>query len=108
MQILDNLIILVLIVVSFILGLKLDAYYRDKADAERKEALEKQFIRLRAKADADDPVKPYGTPQVSAPIHVTYQTGDFDGDFPLNQEFMTRLKENGQASAKFRKSDLSK
>ena len=40
MQILDNLIILTLIVLSFIAGLRLDNHYHQKADLDRKEALE--------------------------------------------------------------------
>lgn len=106
MQILNNLIILTLIILSFIAGLRLDNYYHQKADLDRKEALEKQFVRLRAKADADDPVKPYGTPQIYQQIPVLYNQGDSDG--PLNEAFMNELHTNGRAKTTFRKSDLAK
>lgn len=108
MNILDNFLILSLIVLSFIAGLKLGEYYRNKAEAEKKEALEKQFLRLRVRADADDPVKPYGTPRCSPPMPVVYPTGDYDGDGPITEEFMTKLRENKQACTKFNKSDLAK
>lgn len=107
MNILDNLLILLLIVLSFIAGLRLDNYYHQKANADRKEALERQFVRLRANADSDDPVKPYGTRCYAPQIPVNYNTGDFDGD-PIGQQFMDHLKKNGHASTKLRKSDLAK
>ena len=55
----DFAIVLILIILSFISGLKLSGYYHRKADAEREYALQKQYMRLRAGADADDPVAPY-------------------------------------------------
>lgn len=98
MNILTNLIILSAIVVSFIAGLKLDNYYHTKASAELKNALERQFVRLRAKADADDPCKPYFT--YSEPIPLKQQ--------PISNEFMTELHHTGKAKTSFRKSDLAK
>lgn len=99
MQILDNLIILTLIVLSFVAGLRVDNHYHQKADLDRKEALEKQFVRLRAKADADDPVRPYGTPQVLPPIPINYSAPAG----PITQEFMDELKTTGKAKTSFRK-----
>lgn len=96
-----NLIAFTLIVLSFIFGLRLDNYYHTKATREQKEALEKQYIRLRANADADDPVRPYGTPQYSKSIPVSYSN-------PITPDFMTKLHTTGRAKTSFRKSDLAK
>lgn len=118
MQILDNLIILSLIVLSFISGMCLANKYHMMASQEQKEALEKQFLRLKARSDADDPCRPYGTPRWSRSIP---QTGDFDGDFAIgyktlknkqpdliDDSFMNELKTTGKAKTTFRKSDLAK
>lgn len=91
MPILNAVIILCLLILSFIAGLRLDNYYHMKASAAQKDALERQFIRLRACADADDPVKPYGARPVLNPI---------------SQEFMDELQATGRAKTSFRKSDL--
>lgn len=88
--------------------MKLERFYNREAQQSTKEALEKQFLRLRAKADADDPCKPYGTHQVIPFTPVKYNTGDFDGDGPINQQFMDNLKATGRAKASFRKSDVAK
>ena len=105
MEILDTFLILLLILLSFIAGLRLDNHYHEIARRQEKEALEKQFLRLRARADSDDPCRPYGTPQVFAPVN----TGDFDGDAgPISESFMNELKTNGKAKTSFRKSDLTK
>lgn len=111
MKILDNLIIVTLHVLCFIAGLKVANYYNRKAQLETKEALEKQFLRLRVRADADDPCKPYIGPQVVRyNTQVPLNTGDTDGDNlrPITPEFMEHLKQNGQAATKFRKSDIAK
>lgn len=52
-------LVLLLIIGSFIAGLKLSGYYHRIASAEKEYALQKQYVRLRAGADADDPVGPY-------------------------------------------------
>jgi hypothetical protein len=107
MQILDNLIIVSLIILAFIAGMKIDSRYHEREDISVKDALERQFLRLRAKADADDPCRPYGTPQVFHPI--PKPTGDFDGDnFPIKQDFLDELKSTGRAKTTIRKSDISK
>lgn len=106
MQIVDGIIVLALIVLAFIAGLRLDNYYHVRMSLGVKEALEKQFLRLRAGADADDPCKPYGTPQVFQPLPL--HTGDYDGDGPINQQFMDNLKATGHAKTSFRKSDVAK
>lgn len=97
MNILDNLIIFSLIVLSFLAGMTTANRYNAKAKQEVKEALEKQFLRLKVHADADDPVKPYGTPQVVKPIPVKYNTVDDDRDNLITPEFMEQLRANGRA-----------
>ena len=51
-----------LIAVSFYAGVRFADYYHNKQDAAVSYALKKQFVRLRAGADADDPVQPYVSP----------------------------------------------
>ena len=109
MQILDNIIIIALIVSAFFTGMYISSRYHTKTSMAVKEALERQYLRLRAKADADDPCRPYFTPRVLHPI--PKPTGDYDGDEelrPITSEFMDHLKENGRAATKFCKSDLAK
>ena len=108
MQILDNFIIVSLIILSFIAGLRVDNWYHMKALADKKDALERQFIRLRARADADDPCRPYGKPTFPQPIPVQFNTGDHDGDGPINEAFMEKLKATGHAKTAFRKADVAK
>jgi hypothetical protein len=101
MQILDNLIIITIHVLCFVAGMKIANHYHAIADADKKDALERQFLRLRVKADADDPCRPYIAPRAVAPLQ---KSGDYDGDnCPIPPEFMERLKENGKASMKVAK-----
>lgn len=73
---------LVMIVCSFIAGLKLsDRYYR-QFEEDLRYALEKQYLRLIVKADADDPAAPY-VPKRRV---------------QLPPEFETRLKQNKRAT----------
>lgn len=104
MTIVGNVTIVVLLVLSFIAGLRLDNYYHTRAAADRKDALERQFIRLQARADADDPCKPYGTPRFSPPI----QLAPTEATQPISEEFMSELQTKGRAKTAFRKSDLTK
>ena len=104
MTILDNLIIMLIHVLCFIAGVKLANHYHREAIADQKEALERQYLRLKAQADADNPCKPYLAPRASFPVK---NTGDFDGDI-VSEQFMKDLKENGKAKMSFRKSDLTK
>lgn len=104
MQILDNLIIIFLHIACFVAGIALANYYNDKATREQKDALEKQYLRLISRSDADDPVKPYLAPSQ----YRAYPSGDTDGDAqPITQEFMDELRQNGRAKVSFRKSDVS-
>ena len=93
--------------IFFIAGMIVSDRYNDREAANMKDALERQYVRLMARADADDPCKPY---VASYPLRkYVPQTGDYDGDEgPIPPEFMEELKENGKAVAKFRKSDLTK
>ena len=106
MTVLEAALIMLMVVGAFVAGLRLDAYYQNKAANETKTALEKQFLRLKSGSDADDPCKPY----VWSLPEKKLQTGDFDGDRPnpLPPECLHNLKENGKAVAKFRRSDIAK
>lgn len=73
---------LVLIIGSFIAGLKLSDWYHRQAEQERQYALEKQFLRLRAGVDFDDPSGPYISRHKN----------------PLPPEFEERLRKNGRAT----------
>jgi hypothetical protein len=111
MQILDNLIILSLIVGAFFAGMYISSRFNMKSAIEVKDALEKQYLRLRAKADADDPCRPYVAPRVLQSMPRPVATGDYDGDEelrPITPAFMDHLKANGKAATKFCKSDIAK
>ena len=43
----------------FVFGLIIANHYNDKAECQKKDALERQYLRLKAHTDADDPCKPY-------------------------------------------------
>ena len=74
--------VLLLIICSFVAGLKLSGWYHRQAAEERQYALEKQFVRLKAGSDADDPVGPY-VPRRRV---------------QLPPEFEEQLKSNGRAT----------
>ena len=75
-------LVLVLIIASFIAGLKLAGYYHRQATSEREYALKKQYARLIVGADADDGVAPYVPRE---PVQ-------------LPPEFGEHLKRNGRAT----------
>lgn len=75
---------LVLVVASFLFGLNLSDKYHTKAEQDKKYALEKQYARLMAGCDADDPVQPY----VAHP----------DNRFSVPSEFIDRLETNKSAT----------
>jgi len=128
MNIIDNVLIVSLIIGAFIAGVRLDNYYQTKAAKALKDALQQQYVRLRAGSDADDPLKPYLGPTAGAKItrmpanfirpDLHPYSGDSDGDDPIPElaekpkpitsEFMDNLKTTGQASVRFRKSDIAK
>ncbi len=103
MQIIDNLIIILLHILCFIAGMKIANYYSEREYDTVRAALEKQFVRLRLKIDADDPSRPF-IPDKGFP------KGDTDGDLVeyVSPQFMDELKTNGKAKTSFRKSDLTK
>ena len=78
-------IVLLLIISSFIAGLKLAGYYHQCASADREYALQKQYVRIRAGADADDPVAPYVA----------------RNKIQLPPEFAKRMQQNGRATVSF-------
>lgn len=95
-----NLIVILLLVASFSAGVWLADWFNTRARAEQKEALEKQYLRLRSGSDADDPVKPYkyfpaeAAPQAAPPEYITPQ-------------FMEELRSTGKARTEFRKGDIA-
>lgn len=113
MQILDNVIIVALHVLCFIAGVKLANYYNNKHQIEMKEALERQYLRLKTRMDADDPCRPYvhlqpqsvSQAQFAGPVCPPPNNG-FDS--PIDQSFMQNLKDNGKAVTGFKKSDLTR
>ena len=95
-----------LITLSFVGGLMLDSYYQAKINREVKDALEKQYVRLRAMTDADDPCRPYGSHATVKPIPISYQPIQSAKTGPINEAFMNELRTKGRARTAFRKSDL--
>lgn len=71
-----------LIICSFIGGLKLSDYYHRCSEEAVTYALQKQFVRLQAGADADDPAGPYVSRQ----------------KIQLPPEFEEKIKQNGRAT----------
>ena len=82
MQLVDNLIIILLVVGSFMAGMTIANRYNRAATRDTKDALERQFVRLKAGADADDPVKPYAAAGYEFTPLQPVPTGDYDGDPP--------------------------
>lgn len=75
-------ITLLLIACSFIAGLMLAERFHRQAEEDRRYALEKQYLRIRANADADDPVGPYVSKR----------------KVQLPPKFEEHLKQNGRAT----------
>lgn len=84
----DTLIATVIAVVShslfFFLGMAVANRYNNIAQQDQKDALERQYMRLQARADADDPCKPY--------------------KYRLPEGFEQQLRASGQATAMLKKS----
>ena len=51
--------IMLVMVLSYFAGMKTANWYRDKAETEKRHALELQYMRLRAGTDFNDPTGPY-------------------------------------------------
>lgn len=79
MGIIYDLLLIACIVLSFWAGKTVSDRYHSREEANIRYALEKQFVRLQAGVDADDPAKPY----VAKPV--------------IDQSFMARLRANGKA-----------
>lgn len=110
MGFLDNLIIILLLIASFAAGMTIANRYNRQSAKSIKDALERQYVRLRAGADADDPVKPYMPSGYELAPLKPIPTGDYDGDPPpaINTQFMDKLKQTGRASIKFNKAGIAK
>lgn len=92
------LLIILLVAGSFSAGVWLADRFNTRAAREQKLALEKQYVRLVSRSDADDPCKPYLPKPVVAPgFDETFPTG------PIDQKFMDDLQQNGKAATRFRK-----
>ena len=87
MKILDNTLIICCIIGAFIAGIRLSGYYHNRIMNEVNLALQKQYVRLQAGSDADDPCQPY----VNAQPYLKQR-------IQLPPEFDNRLKTNGQAT----------
>jgi hypothetical protein len=72
----ETIVTAVFMALSFFAGKMMSDRYHAKFEADRRDALQRQFVRLQARADADDPCQPYQLPA----------------------EFENRLKENGRAT----------
>ena len=72
---------------SFSAGMMVANRYNERAVLMQKDALERQYVRLVARADADDPCKPY------RPAFSPSQLNEFE----------SRLKTNGQATVQLNK-----
>ena len=86
----------------FLAGLIVANHYNDKSLADTKDALERQFLRLQAHADADDPCKPYKANSkcgvwLPAPVVAPREFGEPEDVLP--QQFEDTLKTTGQATA---------
>lgn len=77
------LLIAAAIFASFVFGLKTSDKYHEQKEYEVRQALQKQFVRLKANVDTDDPVQPYVAPEPK---------------YAASREFMRRLKTNGSAT----------
>lgn len=88
--------IVVLMGASFSAGVWLAERFNSLARREQKEALERQYVRLVSRSDADDPCKPYITQTPSA-----FPSG------PIDQQFMNDLQQNGKAAIRFRKTNTN-
>ena len=95
MEILNVFLALFLAAGSFIAGKTISDTYHREYTIREKEALERQYLRLRTRMDADDPVKPYVS---SSPAKfVPPAQGAFSGE--LLTQFADKMNTNGQATA---------
>lgn len=97
-------VLLVLCAGSFLLGMNIANKYNAEERSHTKDALERQFMRLRANADSDDPVRPYKR-RVQQPTFEQTPTTLTPQQW-IPESFGQQLKENGKAKIAFRKSDV--
>lgn len=95
MEYLVNVLLALLVAASsFWTGKRFADNYNDTAAQRQKEALERQYMRLRVHMDADDPCKPY-----VAAHPVRQSRSEVFKDKELLAQFENQMKENGQATA---------
>lgn len=97
-------VLLVLCAGSFLLGMNIANKYNAEERSHTKDALERQFMRLRANADSDDPVRPYKR-RVQQPTFEQAPTTLTPQQW-IPESFAQELKETGKAKMAFRKSDV--
>jgi hypothetical protein len=78
---------------SFFLGLKLSDRYHDQAAYEQKIALQKQYARLTAGVDADNPAQPY------------VYTPPRRRKFSVDKSFIEHMQKNGSATVRVNQTD---
>lgn len=91
----------VLFIVSFSAGV---LYAEHNAKVMRQEinmALQRQYYRLKAGVDADDPVQPYGDSVAEQQIEYNNRKGR--EPFRITEDFVTKMKENGRATTMIKK-----
>lgn len=94
MEILNVFLALFLAAGSFIAGKTISDTYHREYTIREKEALERQYLRLRTRMDADDPVKPYVAP---SPARFIPPQNAFPDE--LLTQFDKKMRTNGQATA---------
>lgn len=70
---------------SFIFGVRLSDRYHEQKEREIRNALQKQFVRLKAGMDSDDPIQPYTALEP-------------EKKYSVSHEFMRRLRTHGSAT----------
>lgn len=99
-------ILLVLCAGSFLLGMNIANKYNAEERSHTKDALERQYMRLRANADSDDPVRPYKRRVQQHEPTFEQAPATLTPKQWLPESFANELKETGKAKIAFRKSDV--
>ena len=92
-----------LFIASFFAGV---LYAEHNARTMRQEitmALQRQYYRLKAGLDADDPVQPYGESSIEQQI--AYNNRKERVPFSVPEGFIDKMKENGRATALIQKTN---
>lgn len=94
--------IIALMVISYFAGMKTANWYRDKADVDKRHALELQYMRLRAGTDFNDPSGPYlASPAGGRTTIRGFTPAQMD-------QFEARLKDKGSATIQLNQAKTTK